>query len=684
MGSTTSEVTKTEIQDAIWATCSNGMVYVGTGSYKGFAITGTYNVTIQAHNGAKPVIDGEGYGFATGRTAAVYIAEKAWGTTVRGITVTERSGEDQRSGFVVQDVTNTTLVFNNINVSSNVECVSSTSANTASLLLIRDTTGTYNVRKNWWGNSNGPAWSPVTLTYATYKDKPYLAAAYSGTITKTVNSSNETIPGVINAITLTSGTSAVLASFNEAPKTVSGITPTRYFDVVDVVQGSSPSIDITVCGGSNEVVYYDVTATSWNLVRPITITGNCARITLSNTSQPSLSQLAAGVTGTFFAAGLSSGSTTSSTTSSSSTTTTAPSTTTTSLPPATTTTSAPPSSGGAGEITVPVLQTTGFVGFSFPIGDTSYPIQTQTFSISNTGSGTLEWDVGEPVYRGASGWITAITPRAGSGNRIVSVTVNRTLLPQTPGRYEATIPVTSNGGSDNVLIRITLQESGQQPPSEGAAQLQVSPTFVTFGPQISEQEITAKNTGTASGSWNIAVHYDVKAADWLTVNPISFTIAPSEQESIALLVNRTGLSENTYTATLDFMPGSETSPAATVLVNMEVSSVSQEGTPVLAVDKNFYSVGLRENSFSITVRNSGTGTLLWSIGDIEYKGRGSGWLSFEPSSGSVAAGEEATVTATVDRNAVPRFGLYRATVPITSNGGSKKITIVMWNPLFRR
>ena len=85
----------------------------------------------------------------------------------------------------------------------------------------------------------------------------------------------------------------------------------------------------------------------------------------------------------------------------------------------------------------------------------------------------------------------------------------------------------------------------------------------------------------------------------------------------------------------------------------------------------------------ITIRNTGTGTLAWSTGDIQYSGTG-GWLSVSPQSGSLGAGEQATITATVDSDAVPRFMFYRATLPIVSNAGVKSVTIMMWNPLFRR
>lgn len=683
----------TTIQEAVWKICPNGMIYVDSceSGYDGFAITNTYGVTIQAYNGSHPVISGIGYSFATGRTAGAYIGGIAHDVTIRGITITSRSGESNRSGFVIQDVTNTTLTLNNIDVSSNVECVSSTLSNTASLLIIRDSTGTYNVRKNWWGASTGPAWHPITLTYSSYKDIPYLAAAYSGSITKTVNTSNQTIPGIIDAITLTNITSAVLASFNEAPKVCTDITPKKYFDVLDVTLGTSSPQQITLTiRDANAIMYYDVTATGWKPARPITPTDSWVILELSNASEPSLSQLRSGVTGTFFVAGVSSGSGSSTTTSSSasSTTTSSATTTTTSISPASTTTSVPPpgGGGGTGESTVPVLQTTGYIGFVFPADDTVHTIQTQSFSITNSGGGTLEWSIGEPSYTGGSGWIIAISPQAGTNSGIVQVTVDRSRAPQAAGRYEATIPITSNGGSDNVLVRLTVHESGGgggEPPA-GAARLTVSPQSVAFDPSKTEQVVTAQNTGDAAGSWELSVRYGAKANNWLTVNPLSIALDPNESEQIALLVNRNGLAPDTYSASVDFIAETDNdTTAATIDVQMEVAALP-ELKPVLAVDKTVFFAGSGINSISISISNTGTGTLTWSTGNIQYRGLASGWLSINPQSGSLGQGQRATITATIDRNAVRLFGIYSATFSITSNGGNRNITILMWKPLFRR
>ncbi|MCX5902494.1 MAG: hypothetical protein NTV89_03280, partial [Proteobacteria bacterium] len=84
----------------------------------------------------------------------------------------------------------------------------------------------------------------------------------------------------------------------------------------------------------------------------------------------------------------------------------------------------------------------------------------KTFNISNAGTGTLVWQLGDVTYppRQQGGWITAVSPQAGEASSdadtiTVTVTVDSSSLKQ-GGLYGATIPVKSNGGNRNVFIYV--------------------------------------------------------------------------------------------------------------------------------------------------------------------------------------------------------------------------------------
>jgi beta-lactam-binding protein with PASTA domain len=106
----------------------------------------------------------------------------------------------------------------------------------------------------------------------------------------------------------------------------------------------------------------------------------------------------------------------------------------------------------------------------------------------------------------------------------------------------------------------------------------------------------------------------------------------------------------------------------------------QEG-PVLNV-KPFMRIYLKdETGKTFTITNSKSGTLTWEVGDPVYTGDEKGWItSRTPASGSTTTeGDEVTVTvSTVGLDP----GIYRAKIPVTSNGGIKDVTVFLLVPFF--
>lgn len=75
-----------------------------------------------------------------------------------------------------------------------------------------------------------------------------------------------------------------------------------------------------------------------------------------------------------------------------------------------------------------------------------------TFQISNTGDGSLTWNVAENPDKP---WITSISPTSGTGNATVTVTVDRNQLTGTSDT--GTLLVSSNAGNQNVAVTISRQ-----------------------------------------------------------------------------------------------------------------------------------------------------------------------------------------------------------------------------------
>ena len=81
--------------------------------------------------------------------------------------------------------------------------------------------------------------------------------------------------------------------------------------------------------------------------------------------------------------------------------------------------------------------------------------------IQNAGTGNLNWTIGNPVYNEGTNWITSINPTSGSTTSetdIVNIVVDRDDL--TTGIYTAILPVSSNGGNQEIYINMEVVAEG--------------------------------------------------------------------------------------------------------------------------------------------------------------------------------------------------------------------------------
>ncbi|MFQ5822677.1 MAG: choice-of-anchor D domain-containing protein [bacterium] len=76
-----------------------------------------------------------------------------------------------------------------------------------------------------------------------------------------------------------------------------------------------------------------------------------------------------------------------------------------------------------------------------------------SFNISNSGGGTLSWNVSK-----AATWITSVSPSSGMNSGTVTVTVSRSGLQ--PGNYQGTVSVSSNGGNQDVTVSMDVSGAG--------------------------------------------------------------------------------------------------------------------------------------------------------------------------------------------------------------------------------
>ncbi|MCP5102716.1 MAG: BACON domain-containing protein, partial [bacterium] len=114
--------------------------------------------------------------------------------------------------------------------------------------------------------------------------------------------------------------------------------------------------------------------------------------------------------------------------------------------------------GGGDEPEISLSRTT--INFAVLAGSTT--AQTNTFSISNSGTGTLNWSVSDNAA-----WLSA-SPASGTGSGVVTVTMDPSGV--SSGSYTGTVTVSSSNASNSpqtVTVDLTVSTSGEDQPPFG-------------------------------------------------------------------------------------------------------------------------------------------------------------------------------------------------------------------------
>ncbi|NQU68886.1 MAG: carboxypeptidase regulatory-like domain-containing protein [Candidatus Marinimicrobia bacterium] len=261
-----------------------------------------------------------------------------------------------------------------------------------------------------------------------------------------------------------------------------------------------------------------------------------------------------------------------------------------------------------------------------------------TFTITNSGIGTLTWNV-----ISTANWI-AVNPANGSTESesdVVSVTVDRTAM--SFGNHYETITIASNANSKTIDVLMTIQ-------NPNVPQLSVYPVSMDFGNSETQMSFNIQNTGSGLLTWNVT---DDKS--WLSVLPHSGT-TESEVDELVVTIDRLNQSSGTYT-------GSITVSSDGGNQNISVSFTIPD-EPTLSVAPSILEFGSSESTMSFTVANAGSGELNWSVSDNQE------WITTSPSSG-VGYG---TVNVSISREGL-EIGDYSGSVTVSSNGGTGDIEI---------
>jgi hypothetical protein len=290
---------------------------------------------------------------------------------------------------------------------------------------------------------------------------------------------------------------------------------------------------------------------------------------------------------------------------------------------------------------------------------------TQVVTLDKKGERLKTWTITT-----SAPWLV-VNPTSGTiSTEVDQIMVGANISGLVAGSHRASVTITVVGpkgrvGKSALPVTLTVTASAPTlPPAIGLSPTSLSFTGTAGGSNPAAQSVSIANTGGGTLSWTAGDN-----AAWLSLSPTSGTNAGNAMAS----VNLPGLAAGTYNATITVTATGATTktlpvtltvtPAATLppAIGLSPTSLSFTGT----------AGGSNPAAKSVSIANTGGGTLSWTAGD------NAAWLSLSPTSGTNAG----TVTASVNLAGLT-VGTYNATITVAAAGATTKtlpLTLVV-NP----
>ena len=158
-------------------------------------------------------------------------------------------------------------------------------------------------------------------------------------------------------------------------------------------------------------------------------------------------------------------------------------------------------------------------------------LSTLSIDISNSGKGELKWKVTEDID-----WLEASVSEGVTTTEKASVVFNVSRAELEEGNYMDSFVISSNGGSETVMVMLTV----------ATLQFSVTPAEVDFSTVTNTVQLTLTNLGKKSLEWSAKT-----SKEWLTLSKTSGMI--TGEDYVNAIASREGLSAGHYTADIIFV-----------------------------------------------------------------------------------------------------------------------------------
>lgn len=168
------------------------------------------------------------------------------------------------------------------------------------------------------------------------------------------------------------------------------------------------------------------------------------------------------------------------------------------------------------------------------------------------------------------------------------------------------------------------------------------------------QTLSLRNSGGGTLSWNASDN-----SSWISLSPTSGS-STGETDNVQVSINTSGLATGTYNGTISISASGASNTPQTRTVTLNLS----EGQPIIDIATgnhtfNAQIAGGNPPAQTLSLRNSGGGTLNWNVSDNQS------WLSLSPTSGS-STGETDNVQVSVNASGLSQ-GTYNGTITVSAS-----------------
>ena len=304
---------------------------------------------------------------------------------------------------------------------------------------------------------------------------------------------------------------------------------------------------------------------------------------------------------------------------------------------------------------------------SFTVTRDRDEVTTADLTITNTGDGTLVFDIETPFPPGG-GPFMSVDPDIGylaPGQSVtVTVTVTFDSAELDPGVHTGDIVINSNDPDENpTLVTGSLTVL---PP-----EIEVTPQAIDLGILDRDACSTADLTISNTGDGTLVFEITGRGSGDLTAVPTTGDVSPGGNVVIALAVCATDLDPGAYQAEVLISSNDQNEAQVAVVISFTVPP------PDIGVSPASFTVTQdrdRVTTADLTITNTGDGTLVFDIETL-FLPVGVPWLSVAPDNGTAAPGQSLDLIVTFDTAGLAP-GVHTADMVITNNDPDEDPTII--------